>query len=65
MCSCYYDFDTRKRNTKDRLEDYLVGHGFIYELFDRGGAGNPNWHFEILLSDNDVPVVNHYLNQIA
>ena len=59
MSRKFYSFETMFRSLKDELRSFLKTSGFYYELSGCFGG----WHFEIRLSEDEVQIVNNWLDE--
>ena len=63
MSKKYYNFETIFSSLSDSMCEFLKQSNFYYELSDCSDGILPCWHFEILLSEKDVPIVNNWIDE--
>ena len=63
MSKKYYHFETAFKSLKDELSVFLKQSGIYYEVSDCSDGCLPCYHFEVLLSADEVPIVNNWIDE--
>ena len=59
----YYNFETMYNSLKDDLCEFLKQSNIYFEVSDCSDGILPCYHFEVLLSEKEVSIVNNWIDE--